>query len=402
MQSNMKKYKFWSISLWLVLYSVSVLAACANDDSPVKNEDVTEIADKVWAFSQSHPDGFTLDIHTMTCPTEGIAVSYAATQDSHSRDQLESVVSHALQHDGYVGGWYNSDNGLYYFDSTRLFPEDALAAAIQFEKENGQHSVFILSTSTDIPLAGKVAQIAERGTLLVGTTGDYRPLSYREADGNYWGFGIEVAGKIAERLGVSIEFVQTSWPTLTADVLAEPQTFDMAIGGITITDARWETMLMSDGYLCNGKTILCRASEADRYRSLVDIDRPEVRVMVNPGGLNEKFARENLKQAVIRVYEKNEEIPALVADGVADVMITEITEAPYYVNADKRLAAPLLNNPFTHGQIGVLMQKGQDDLLAMVNNVIRRMKADGTLRRLHEQYGLVYDYSNYDLGEASE
>ena len=392
MQSNMKKYKFWSISLWLVLYSVSVLAACANDDSPVKNEDVTEIADKVWAFSQSHPDGFTLDIHTMTCPTEGIAVSYAATQDSHSRDQLESVVSHALQHDGYVGGWYNSDNGLYYFDSTRLFPEDALAAAIQFEKENGQHSVFILSTSTDIPLAGKVAQIAERGTLLVGTTGDYRPLSYREAEGNYWGFGIEVAGKIAERLGVSIEFVQTSWPTLTADVLAEPQTFDMAIGGITITDARWETMLMSDGYLCNGKTILCRASEADRYRSLVDIDRPEVRVMVNPGGLNEKFALANLTQAQIIVHERNEEIPSLVAEGQADVMITEITEAPWYVQNDARLSAPLLSSPFTHGEIGVLMRKGQDDLLALVNAVIAQMKADGSLRGLHEKYGLVYGY----------
>lgn len=355
MQSNMKKYKFWSISLWLVLYSVSVLAACANDDSPVKNEDVTEIADKVWAFSQSHPDGFTLDIHTMTCPTEGIAVSYAATQDSHSRDQLESVVSHALQHDGYVGGWYNSDNGLYYFDSTRLFPEDALAAAIQFEKENGQHSVFILSTSTDIPLAGKVAQIAER-------------------------------------LGVSIEFVQTSWPTLTADVLAEPQTFDMAIGGITITDARWETMLMSDGYLCNGKTILCRASEADRYRSLVDIDRPEVRVMVNPGGLNEKFALANLTQAQIIVHERNEEIPSLVAEGQADVMITEITEAPWYVQNDARLSAPLLSSPFTHGEIGVLMRKGQDDLLALVNAVIAQMKADGSLRGLHEKYGLVYGY----------
>ena len=392
MQSNMKKYKFWSISLWLVLYSVSVLAACANDDSPVKNEDVTEIADKVWAFSQSHPDGFTLDIHSMTCPTEGIAVSYAATQDSHSRDQLESVVSHALQHDGYVGGWYNSDNGLYYFDSTRLFPEDALAAAIQFGKENGQHSVFILSTSTDIPLAGKVAQIAERGTLLVGTTGDYRPLSYREADGNYWGFGIEMAQKIAERLNVDIDFVQTSWPTLTADVLGEPQTMDFAIGGITITDARRKTMLMSDGYLCNGKTILCRASEADRYKSLADIDRPEVRVMVNPGGLNEKFANENLTHAQIIVHEKNEEIPSQVAEGHADVMITEITEAPWYVQNDTRLAAPLLAAPFTHGEIGVLMRKGQDDLLALVNSVIAQMKADCTLRQLHEKYGLVYGY----------
>ena len=237
-----------------------------------------------------------------------------------------------------------------------------------------------------------IERIVERGKLLVGTTGDYRPLSYQEADCSYWGFGIEMAGKIAERLGVNIEFVQTSWPTLSADVQAEPQTFDLAIGGITITDARRETMLMSDGYLCNGKTILCRASEADRYQSLADIDRPEVRVMVNPGGLNEKFALANLTQAQIIVHERNEEIPSLVAEGQADVMITEITEAPWYVQSDARLAAPLLNTTFTHGEIGVLMRKGQDDLLALVNSVIAQMKADGSLRGLHEKYGLVYGY----------
>ena len=384
--------KFWGLSLILSLCCATVLSACSKSDNSVEQDSITSISDKVWAFSQSHPDGFTLDIRTMTEPTEGIAVSYAETQNSHSRNQLDKVVSHALSHDGYVGGWLNTDNGLYYFDSTKLFPETSLKEAIQFGKENGQYSVFILSTYTDIPTNGKVAEIVRRGTLLVGTTGDYRPLSFCEADGTYWGFGIEVAKAIANNLGVETDFVKTSWPTLTADVLAEPQTFDLAIGGITITDTRRETMLMSEGYLANGKTILCRASESDRYKSLADIDKPEVRVMVNPGGLNEKFANENLTHATIIVHQKNEEIPSLIAEGEADVMITEITEAPYYVQTDTRLAAPLLNEPFTHGEIGVLMQKGQDDLMEMVNNAIRKMKSDGTLRRLHEKYGLVYAY----------
>jgi len=246
---------------------------------------------------------------------------------------------------------------------------------------------------------GKVAEIIERGTLLVGTTGDYRPLSFCEDDGTYWGFDIEVAREIANSLDVKISFVKTSWPTLTADVLTVPQIFDLAMGGITITDARRETMLMSEGYLANGKTILCRASESDRFKSLADIDQPEVRVMVNPGGLNEKFAHENLTHATIIVHPKNEEIPSRIAEGEADVMITEITEAPYYVQTDSRLAAPLLNEPFTHGEIGVLMQKGQEDLLQMVNNVIRKMKDNGTLRQLHEKYGLVYAYPKNALSK---
>ncbi len=235
-----------------------------------------------------------------------------------------------------------------------------------------------------------IERIQQRGKLLVGTTGDYRPLTFREPEtGEYWGFGIEMAQAIADSIGVPAVFVRTSWPTLTADVMAEPQTFDLAIGGITITDARRAIMLMSEGYLANGKTILCRTEDTTRFRSLADIDRPDVRVMVNPGGLNEQFANQNLTHATIIVHQNNEAIPSLIAEGQADVMITEITEAPWYVQTDPRLAAPLLNAPFTHGEIGVLMRKGQNDLLDMVNGVIRRMKADGSLQRLREKYGLM-------------
>ncbi|MBR2115308.1 MAG: transporter substrate-binding domain-containing protein, partial [Prevotella sp.] len=81
-----------------------------------------------------------------------------------------------------------------------------MKGALQFGKENGQYSVFILSTYTDIPIDEKVAEILDRGTILFGTTGDYRPLSFCEPDGTYWGFGIEVANEIAKRLGVNIEF----------------------------------------------------------------------------------------------------------------------------------------------------------------------------------------------------
>ena len=244
-------------------------------------------------------------------------------------------------------------------------------------------------------LAGRptVERIEQRGTLLVGTTGDYRPLSFREPEtGLYWGFAIELAEAMAKRMGVAVEFVPTSWPTLTADVQAEPQLFDMAMGGITITEARCATMLMSEGYLANGKTILCRTEDTVRFRSLQDIDRPEVRVMVNPGGLNEQFAHQHLTHATLIVHSNNEEIPSLIAEGGADVMITEITEAPYYVQTDPRLTAPLLDAPFTHGEIGVLMRQGQDDLLALINSLIRQMKSDGTLRQLTEKYGLVYAF----------
>ena len=231
--------------------------------------------------------------------------------------------------------------------------------------------------------------ILERGTLRVGATGDYNPMNYLDPEtGKYVGFDAALAEDLAASLGVEIEYVPTSWPTLTEDTMAGK--FDLALCGITITDARKETMLMTDGYLGNGKTILCRAEDADRYSSLSDINRPEVRVMVNPGGLNEKFARENLPDCSLIVHDVNQEIPALVAEGEADVMITEIMEAGYYVGQDERLAAPLIYEPFTRGQLGALMPKGSEDLLDYVNAFLAAEKESGRLDELADEY--IYRY----------
>lgn len=136
-------------SILFTLNAIFLLTACSKTCDR-KEYDVSVIVDSVWVFSQTHPDGFTLNILTMTEPTEGIVVSFAATQGSHSREQLDAVVEHALEHDGYIGGWLNTVDSLYYFDSNRLFPEDSLEAALRFAKENEQQAVFILSTMTDI------------------------------------------------------------------------------------------------------------------------------------------------------------------------------------------------------------------------------------------------------------
>ena len=227
--------------------------------------------------------------------------------------------------------------------------------------------------------------IRERGVLRVGTAGDYQPMSYLDQEtGKYVGFDAELAEDLAAVLGVDIEYVPTSWPTLTEDTLAGK--FDLAICGITVTDARKEAALMSDGYLENGKTVLCRAEDAGKYISLEAINRPEVRVMENPGGLNEKFARENLPEATLIIHDVNQEIPGLVAAGEADVMITEVMEAGYYTGKDQRLAAPLIHEPFTQGELGVLMPKGNEELLAYVNEFLAAEKESGRMDELAEKY----------------
>ena len=247
---------------------------------------------------------------------------------------------------------------------------------------------------------GIIAEIRARGVLRVGTTGDYMPMSFLDPETHtYVGFDAELAERLAASLGVRIEYVPTTWPTLMEDTLAGK--FDLAICGITVTDARREQALMSDGYLENGKTVLCRAEDAEKYTGLEAINRPDVRVMENPGGLNEKFARENLPDATLIIHSVNQEIPGLVAAGEADVMITETMEAGYYVGQDSRLAAPLIFEPFTRGELGVLMPKGSEELLDYVNAFLAEQKASGWLDELAEKYVYRYIRTEEELQPAA-
>ena len=109
-----------------------------------------ELVNVIYAMGQMYPDGFTLDLNTMRQPTEGLMVSYKETQNSFDRKSLPAVIKHARAHQNLVGGWYNAEEDKYYFDSTRCFPEDSLAAAVAFARANDQHTVYVASKDINI------------------------------------------------------------------------------------------------------------------------------------------------------------------------------------------------------------------------------------------------------------
>ena len=241
--------------------------------------------------------------------------------------------------------------------------------------------------SANIAHAGHLEEIIKRGTIRIGTTGDYRPMSYfNAATCEYEGIDAELSKLIAESLGVKIEYVKTTWPTLAQDTLDGK--FDIALCGISRNYAREKILAMSNAYGVGifGKTILCRKSDAKKFKSLADIDKPGVRVMINPGGTNEKFANANLKRAQIIIHNDNADIPRQISIGNADIMITETVEALTYIKADKNLAAPLINEPFTRHSCGILMQKGDQEFLNYINFVLDELRMDGTLDKLENKY----------------
>lgn len=228
-------------------------------------------------------------------------------------------------------------------------------------------------------LAGpRLDKIMDTKVLRVGTPGDYRPFAIK-TDAGLSGHDIDVIEAMAKELGVKIEYVQTSWPNLMKDLQADQ--FDIAVGGITRNVARIRLIEMLPGYAPFGKVALVRTADKAKYTTVDDLNKPNVRVIKNPGGTNETFVLQNLKTAQVSTHDKNAEIPALIAEGKGDVMITETYEALVYSKADPRLFAAFIDAPLTpKSYLGFMLPKDDADYTRVMNFVWGQIDSRGVLK----------------------
>ncbi|MGA8898891.1 MAG: transporter substrate-binding domain-containing protein, partial [Bradyrhizobium sp.] len=160
--------------------------------------------------------------------------------------------------------------------------------------------VALLAPSAQAQQLTRLEAIVKRGTLRVGMTGDYAPFSaFDPATSTFRGFDVDMADGLGKALGIRVEYVHTVWPQLSRDF--EADRFDVAMGGISITPERESKGSFSVPIMQEGKTPIARCKDFGKFQTLADIDRPGTRVIVNPGGTNERFTRANIKRAQIRI-----------------------------------------------------------------------------------------------------
>jgi cyclohexadienyl dehydratase len=221
-----------------------------------------------------------------------------------------------------------------------------------------------------------VDTIKARGTLIVGTPGDYRPFAIHNADGSYEGADIDMAKGFAGKLGVRLEVVPTEWAKLQGDFDAGK--FDIAIGGITVTPDRAAKGDFSVSLLEDGKRPVVRCADKDKFTSIAAIDLPSTRVVVNPGAANEAFARANFHQAPITVNPDNVTVPDQIVAGRADVFVTDGIEVDLIAKRHPGvLCAAAVPAPFTHLTKAWYFPKDAG-LKQAIDGYLAPAKADGT------------------------
>jgi cyclohexadienyl dehydratase len=198
--------------------------------------------------------------------------------------------------------------------------------------------------------------IVGAGVLRVGLTEDYLPFSFADASGKVEGIDVDMAMSLAQSLGVRLDIVKTSWPTLKSDL--EANNFDIAMGGITITLDRQKTGLFSNPVFSSGKTPITRCGDEPKYGTIAAIDQPGVHVIVNPGGTNERFDRVHLQKATIVPWSDNATIFDALVEGKADLMITDAVETRVQAKLHPGVLCPVHPNaPFDHSELAYWMPR---------------------------------------------
>jgi cyclohexadienyl dehydratase len=243
---------------------------------------------------------------------------------------------------------------------------------------SGLFAYVLLSTfvgSTQAETTTRLDAIVADGILRVGLTEDYRPFSFADASGTVEGIDVDMAMNLAQSLGVKLDIVKTSWSTLKSDL--EANSFDIAMGGITITLDRQKAGLFSDPVFSSGKTPITRCGDEPKYGTIAAIDQPGVQVIVNPGGTNERFDRAYLQKATVVQWSNNATIFDALVEGKADLMITDAVETRVQAKLHPGVLCPVHPNaPFDHSELAYWMPR-DPIFAAYVNQWLNLLELSG-------------------------
>jgi len=204
--------------------------------------------------------------------------------------------------------------------------------------------------------------------LRVGVTGDYPPFSRRDSERRLVGYSIELMDAVGELANLVIEYVATSWQTMGCDLVSKR--FNVAIGGVSITDDRLEKFIFCRPVLEDGKIPLVHRRNQHRLCRLSDIDHPDVTVLVNPGGSNYSFAKTHIQHAKIRVIEN---IPLLfdeLKNGSLSALITDRVEALYRQEVSSELVAVRPESLLKVEKKAFMFRRESTDLRAMIDGIL--------------------------------
>jgi len=221
-----------------------------------------------------------------------------------------------------------------------------------------------------------VENVLKRGVLRVGMS-TFVPWAMKDKTGKLIGFEIDVATRLAEDMGVKVEFVPTKWAGIIPALLAGK--FDVVIGGMGILPKRNLKVNFTIPYDLTGMSIVAHKELAAGFKTLEDFNRPDVVLSLRLAATPVAAAKRFMPNAQLRKFDDESQAYQELINGKAHAVVGSAPTPDFYaLKHPDKLFLPL-KETFTQEPIGFAVRKGDFDTINYFNNWITVVKAEGWL-----------------------
>ena len=226
-----------------------------------------------------------------------------------------------------------------------------------------------------------LSQIQANGTITVAMEGTWAPWTYHDESDNLVGYDVEVAAKIAEKLGVEPKFVEGEWDGLLAGL--DAGRYDIMVNGVDITPERAEKYDFSTPYAYN-RTAVITQKDNDSIKTLEDLNG---KTTANTISSTYAELAEQYGATVTGVDDLNQTFELLLSGRIDATLNAEVTYYDYmkeHPDANAKIAVLTADA----NEVAIPMRKGDETatLRAAIDAAIEEMRTDGTLKELSEKY----------------
>lgn len=228
-------------------------------------------------------------------------------------------------------------------------------------------------------------KIKKNGKIVVGTASGYPPYEFvdtSQGDKKVIGIDMELARKVADKLGVKLEVQDMNFQALLSSLTGGK--VDVAIAGINPTDERRKSMDFSDNYLPTEQKVIIRKADADKYKKVEDLYGKTIGVQKST--TQEALAKEKIKDAKIVGLAHVPEVVLELKQGKVDGLVVEGIVGEQYVIFNDDLMFSDIKFPNAVKNSAAAIQKGNEDVVAIINAVIKENTNNGNFKKWTEEY----------------
>ena len=223
------------------------------------------------------------------------------------------------------------------------------------------------------------------GKLTMSTNATFPPYEMLADDGSFEGIDVEVAGAIAEKLGLELQIDDMSFDAALLAVQGDSPKADIVMAGVTVMEDRQLVMNFSDSYATGIQVVIVK--EGSDIKSIDDLEGKKIGTQMGTTGYiycsdtpeNGGYGEEN-----VIAYDSGITAVQALVNGQVDCVVIDNEPAQAYVKANAGLS--ILDTEFTNEDYAIGMNKGNACLLAAVNAAMAELKADGTFQKIVDKY----------------